>query len=85
MMTIAECREFYARQIRFAANLTTPGLTEAFAKVPGEMPGGGAAADWSAEGRSIGKHARCDLRAADTQRADDGWIAESKVGAQRCP
>ena len=36
MMTIEECREFYARELLFAANLTTPGLVEAFAKVPRE-------------------------------------------------
>jgi len=36
MMTLEECREFYAREVKFAANLTTPGLAEAFAKVPRE-------------------------------------------------
>jgi len=36
MMTIEECRNFYAQEIRFAANLTTPGLVEAYAKVPRE-------------------------------------------------
>lgn len=36
MMTIEDCREFYAREVLFAANLTTPGLVEAFAKVPRE-------------------------------------------------
>ena len=36
MMTIEECRSFYAQEIRFAANLMTPGLVEAFAKVPRE-------------------------------------------------
>jgi protein-L-isoaspartate(D-aspartate) O-methyltransferase len=36
MMTIEECREFYAREIKFAANPTTPGLVEAFARVPRE-------------------------------------------------
>lgn len=36
MMTIEDCREFYAREIQFAASLTTPGLAEAFAKVPRE-------------------------------------------------
>jgi protein-L-isoaspartate(D-aspartate) O-methyltransferase len=35
-MTIEECRSFYAQEVRFAANLTTPGLVEAFAKVPRE-------------------------------------------------
>jgi len=35
-MTIEECREFYAREIKFAANLTTPGLVEAFARVARE-------------------------------------------------
>lgn len=33
MMTIEECRSFYAQEVRFAANLMTPGLVEAFAKV----------------------------------------------------
>ena len=36
MMTLEECREFYAREVQFAANLTTPGLAEAYAKVPRE-------------------------------------------------
>jgi protein-L-isoaspartate(D-aspartate) O-methyltransferase len=36
MMTIEDCREFYAQEVRFAANLATPGLAEAFAKVPRE-------------------------------------------------
>ncbi len=36
MMTIEECRAFYAQEVRFAANLTTPGLVEAFASVPRE-------------------------------------------------
>jgi protein-L-isoaspartate(D-aspartate) O-methyltransferase len=36
MMTIEECRSFYAQEVRFAANLSTPGLVEAFAKVPRE-------------------------------------------------
>jgi protein-L-isoaspartate(D-aspartate) O-methyltransferase len=36
MITIEECREFYAQELRFAANLTTPGLVEAFARVPRE-------------------------------------------------
>jgi protein-L-isoaspartate(D-aspartate) O-methyltransferase len=36
MMTIAECRAFYAQEVKFAATLTTPGLVEAFAKVPRE-------------------------------------------------
>ena len=36
MMTIEECREFYAQEVRFDANLTTSGLAEAFAKVPRE-------------------------------------------------
>lgn len=33
MMTIEECRQFYAREVLFASNLTTPGLAEGFAKV----------------------------------------------------
>jgi len=36
MMTIEECREFYAREVKFAANLTTPGLEAAYARVPRE-------------------------------------------------
>src|SRR5215469_8425231 len=36
MMTIEECRAFYAQEVRFAASLGTPGLVEAFAKVPRE-------------------------------------------------
>lgn len=36
MMTIEECRSFYAQEVRFAADLITPGLVDAFAKVPRE-------------------------------------------------
>jgi protein-L-isoaspartate(D-aspartate) O-methyltransferase len=36
MMTLEDCRAFYAQEIRFAANLTTPGLVEIFARVPRE-------------------------------------------------
>jgi len=36
MMTLEECRAFYAQEIRFAASLTTPGLVEAFGRVPRE-------------------------------------------------
>jgi len=36
MMTIEDCREFYSREVKFAENRTTPGLVEAFAKVPRE-------------------------------------------------
>jgi protein-L-isoaspartate(D-aspartate) O-methyltransferase len=36
MMTIEECRAFYAQEVRFAASLSAPGLVEAFAKVPRE-------------------------------------------------
>jgi protein-L-isoaspartate(D-aspartate) O-methyltransferase len=36
MMTIEECRSFYAQEIRFTADLKTPGLIDAFAKVPRE-------------------------------------------------
>jgi len=35
-MTIDECRQFYADEIRLTAGLTTPGLVEAFARVPRE-------------------------------------------------
>jgi protein-L-isoaspartate(D-aspartate) O-methyltransferase len=37
MMTLEDCRAFYAQEIRFGANPTTPGLVEAFARVPREM------------------------------------------------
>lgn len=36
MMTIEDCRAFYAQEVRFDASLTTPGVVEAFAKVPRE-------------------------------------------------
>ncbi len=36
MMTLEDCRAFYSQEIRFAANLTTPGLVEAFARVSRE-------------------------------------------------
>lgn len=36
MMTLEECRLFYSEEVRFAANLTTRGLVEAFASVPRE-------------------------------------------------
>jgi protein-L-isoaspartate(D-aspartate) O-methyltransferase len=36
MMTVEECRQFYAREVLFTANLSTPGLVEAFSKVPRE-------------------------------------------------
>jgi protein-L-isoaspartate(D-aspartate) O-methyltransferase len=52
MMTIEECRSFYAQEVRFAANLITPGLVEAFAKVPREkFLGPGPWQLGSAEGR----------------------------------
>lgn len=35
-MTLKECRRFYAEEIRYAANLSTPALIEAFARVPRE-------------------------------------------------
>lgn len=35
-MTLEDCRAFYAQEIRFAANLTTSGLVEAFLSVPRE-------------------------------------------------
>jgi protein-L-isoaspartate(D-aspartate) O-methyltransferase len=35
-MTIADYRHFYAQELRFAANLKTPGLVEAFARVARE-------------------------------------------------
>jgi protein-L-isoaspartate(D-aspartate) O-methyltransferase len=36
MMTLEECRRFYAEEIRYAANLSTPALIDAFARVPRE-------------------------------------------------
>lgn len=54
MMTVDECRSFYAQEVRFAANLRTPGLVEAFAKVPRErFLGPGPWQLGSAEGRAI--------------------------------
>ncbi len=54
MMTIAECRAFYAQEVRFAASLSTPGLLEAFAKVPREkFLGPGPWQIGSADGRAI--------------------------------
>jgi protein-L-isoaspartate(D-aspartate) O-methyltransferase len=35
-MTLEECRRFYAEEIRYAANLSTAALIEAFARVPRE-------------------------------------------------
>jgi len=53
-MSIEDCREFYAQEIRFAANVTTPGLVEAFAKVPREkFLGPGPWQIGSAEGRAM--------------------------------
>jgi protein-L-isoaspartate(D-aspartate) O-methyltransferase len=54
MMTIEECREFYAKEVKFAANLTAPGLAEAFGKVPREkFLGPGPWQIGSAEGRAM--------------------------------
>ena len=36
-MTLEECRQFYADEVRFAANLSTPGLADAFARVRREQ------------------------------------------------
>jgi protein-L-isoaspartate(D-aspartate) O-methyltransferase len=36
MMSIEECRTFYAQEVKYDASVTTPGLVEAFAKVPRE-------------------------------------------------
>jgi protein-L-isoaspartate(D-aspartate) O-methyltransferase len=35
-MSLEQCRRFYAEEIRYAANLSTPALIEAFARVPRE-------------------------------------------------
>lgn len=36
MLTLEDCRAFYAQEIRFAATVATPGLVEAYARVPRE-------------------------------------------------
>ncbi|MGB7023528.1 MAG: methyltransferase domain-containing protein [Candidatus Acidiferrales bacterium] len=36
MFTLEDCRAFYAQEIRFAATVVTPGLVEAYARVPRE-------------------------------------------------
>jgi len=36
MLTIEDCRRFYADEVRFAANLSSPALIEAYARVPRE-------------------------------------------------
>jgi protein-L-isoaspartate(D-aspartate) O-methyltransferase len=54
MMNIEECRSFYAREVKFAANPATPGLVEAFAHVPREkFLGPGPWQIGSAEGRAM--------------------------------
>ena len=54
MMNIEECRSFYAREVKFAANPATPGLVEAFARVPREkFLGPGPWQIGSAEGRAM--------------------------------
>jgi protein-L-isoaspartate(D-aspartate) O-methyltransferase len=35
-MTVDDCRRFYAQEMRFAANLSSPALIEAYARVPRE-------------------------------------------------
>jgi len=35
-MRLDECRQFYADEVRFSAHISTPGLVEAFARVPRE-------------------------------------------------
>jgi len=54
MMTIDECRSFYAQEVQFAASLRTPGLVQAFATVPRErFLGPGPWQLGSAEGRAM--------------------------------
>jgi hypothetical protein len=36
MMTVEDCRRFYAQEVRFAANISSPELVEAYASVPRE-------------------------------------------------
>ena len=53
-MTLEDCREFYAKEVKFAANLSTPGLAEAYAKVPREkFLGPGPWQIGSADGRAL--------------------------------
>ena len=62
MLTIEERRAFYAREIKFAASLTTPGLVQAFAKVPREkFLGPGPWQIGSAEGRAMSVAGRGQL------------------------
>lgn len=35
-MNIEDCRSFYAQEVRFAANIGSPSLIDAFARVPRE-------------------------------------------------
>jgi protein-L-isoaspartate(D-aspartate) O-methyltransferase len=37
LFTLEDCRAFYAQEIRFAATVATPGLVEAYARVPREQ------------------------------------------------
>lgn len=54
MMTIEECRGFYAQEVKFAAGVTTPGLVKAYACVPREkFLGPGPWQIGSAEGRAM--------------------------------
>lgn len=54
MMTVEECRGFYAQEVKFAAGVTTPGLVEAYARVPREkFLGPGPWQIGSAEGRAM--------------------------------
>jgi protein-L-isoaspartate(D-aspartate) O-methyltransferase len=54
MMTVEECRSFYAQEVKFAAGVTTPGLVEAYARVPRErFLGPGPWQIGSAEGRAM--------------------------------
>lgn len=72
MMTIEECRSFYAQEVRFAANLTTPGLVEAFAKVPREkFLGPGPWQLGSAEGRAMSAAGLWQLSYATVQDPRD--------------
>jgi len=53
-MTVEECRSFYAQEVKFAAGVTTPGLVEAYARVPREkFLGPGPWQIGSAEGRAM--------------------------------
>jgi len=71
-MNIEACREFYAREVKFSANLTTPGLVEAFAKVPREkFLGPGPWQIGSAEARAMSAAGMAQLSYVTVEDARD--------------